>query len=76
MHKKHNELFYKQTDSCELCGQNCALCSHINETKVFGANTRKEYTIQGQRNFSQFRTNKTDNTVANNFIKHNHLMKN
>lgn len=50
VHKKHNLQFYKQTNGCGPCGKNCALCSHINETKVFCDNTGKEYTIQGQIN--------------------------
>ena len=50
VHKKHNIMFYKQTNICSPCGKNCVLCPHIIETDHFTDNNGNKYTIQGNIN--------------------------
>ena len=43
-------MFYKQSNMCRPCGENCAFCPHIIETDHFTDNNGNKYAIQGNIN--------------------------
>ncbi|MCG7879722.1 MAG: GIY-YIG nuclease family protein [Candidatus Thiodiazotropha endolucinida] len=47
VHRKHNNILYRQTNGCAPCGKNCALCKNMKTCDSFEAYDGTSYKIQG-----------------------------
>ena len=50
IHKKHNRLFFGQTNKCEPCGKDCAICPYVLDTSEIKNNEGEKFKIRNHIN--------------------------